>query len=309
MEEQIEAFLVYIARKNTGSAKTDYNYKLELDRFLRYCMMQNISSFQDVERKDIMRYLSELKSGDLTQTPLSNSSLSRTLSVLRSFYKYLNIYEGIDHYPLTRIKNPSAGKKLPEFLSVDQMEELLESIDINAGYGLRNRAMIEMMYACGLRVSELIELRVSRIDFENQVVIVHGKGDKERRVPFYSEAKAIVLQYMLKQRPSLLKGKQSDILFVSNRGAALSARSVQLILDEIQKRSNLSIKLHPHMIRHSFATHLLDNGADLRIVQELLGHENLSTTQIYTHVTLDRLKETIVKNHPRSICSKQKKRA
>ncbi len=301
MDEQIEAFLLYIARKNTGSDKTDYNYRIDLMRFKEFCVRQGIDSFEKVERKHILQYLSMLKSGKFGNQTLSNTSLARSLSALRSFYKYLNVYYELDVYPLAKIKNPSSGKRLPEFLSVDQMEELFESIDTNEGYGLRNKAILEMMYACGLRVAEVVELKLSKIDFENQIVIVHGKGDKERMVPFYSTAKETVMEYIDCQRNSLLKGKKSDILFVNNRGNALTTRSVQLMLDEIAKKTSLHMKVHPHMIRHSFATHLLDNGADLRIVQELLGHENLSTTQIYTHVTLDRLKDTVVKNHPRSL--------
>lgn len=301
MDDQIESFLLYIARKNTGSDKTDYNYRIDLLRFKEFCNQQGIDSFEQVDRKHILQFLSMLKSGQFGNQSLSNSSLSRSLSALRSFYKYLNNYYELDIYPLAKIKNPSSGKKLPEFLSVDQMEELLESIDVNEGFGLRNKAILEMMYACGLRVAEVVDLRLSKIDFENQVVIVHGKGDKERMVPFYSTAKDIVLEYLDCQRDLLLKGKKSDFLFVNNRGSALTPRSIQIMLDDVAKKTNLHMKVHPHMIRHSFATHLLDNGADLRIVQELLGHENLSTTQIYTHVTLDRLKDTVVKNHPRSL--------
>lgn len=301
MDEQIESFLLYISRKNTGSEKTDYNYRIDLTRFKNFCIEHQINSFEKVERKHVLQYLSMLKSGYLGNQPLSNTSLSRALSALRSFYKYLNNYYEIESYPLAKIKNPSAGKRLPEFLSVDQMEELLESIDTDEGFGLRNRAILEMMYACGLRVAEVVDLRLSKIDFDNQIAIVHGKGDKERMVPFYTAAKEAVMKYINYQRDILLKGKKSDILFVNNRGQALSTRSIQLMLDEIVKKTNLHMKVHPHMIRHSFATHLLDNGADLRIVQELLGHENLSTTQIYTHVTLDRLKDTISQSHPRSL--------
>lgn len=301
MDNQIESFLLYIARKNTGSSKTDYNYRIDLMRFKEFCQDQGIESFDQVERKHILQYLSLLKSGRFGSQALSNASLSRALSSLRSFYKYLNNYCDIEAYPLAKIKNPSSGKRLPEFLSVDQMDELLESIDTNEGFGLRNKAILEMMYACGLRVAEVTDLRLSKIDFENQIVIVHGKGDKERMIPFHSAAKEIVLEYIDCQRDELLKGKKSDILFVNNRGKALTTRSIQLILDEIAMKTNLHMKVHPHMIRHSFATHLLDNGADLRIVQELLGHENLSTTQIYTHVTLDRLKDTVRKTHPRSL--------
>ena len=189
-------------------------------------------------------------------------------------------------------------KKIPEFLFYDEMIELLESIPLDTDENIRNRAMFEMMYACGLRVSEVVSLKIDDIDLNDQIVRVVGKGSKERIIPFYDEAKEYLILYLNKVRKKMCTDKERNC-FLNLKGQPLTTRGVQYILDKVVLKSGLLLKVHPHMFRHSFATHLLDNGADLRIVQELLGHSNLSTTQIYTHVSKEHLKNTYKKAFPR----------
>ncbi|MEI7668000.1 MAG: tyrosine-type recombinase/integrase, partial [Erysipelotrichaceae bacterium] len=197
------------------------------------------------------------------------------------------------------LKTPKKDKSLPDFFLFDELNNLFESFDLNQAEGLRNRAMFELMYASGLRVSETINLTLNQIDFEQRILRFIGKGSKDRMVPFYSDAGDLVRQYITNARPELMKGLNHYYVFVNHNGGKLSARGLEFILSSACIKAGLQKSVHPHMLRHSFATHLLDNGADLRLVQELLGHKNLSTTQIYTHVTLDRLKETYLKAHPR----------
>ena len=177
--------------------------------------------------------------------------------------------------------------------------QLLDVFDLENPIELRNRCILETMYACGLRVSEATSLKMSNVNLDENYLTVIGKGDKERMIPFYKRCSNLLKKYKNESRPIFVK-EENDILFLSNRGKGISNRSVQLMLQDAANKAGIKNNVHPHMLRHSFATHLLDNGADLRMVQELLGHENLSTTQIYTHITVDRLKKAVKKAHPRS---------
>ena len=204
----------------------------------------------------------------------------------------------VENNPFMAFKSTKKAIKLPEFLTFDEIDSMINVLDEDNEDELRDKAIISLLYACGLRLSELTSLHLDNINFIDDYVIVTGKGNKQRLVPFYKECHDILVKYINTVR--IKYQKSDDHVFLNKNGKALSNRYIQKIIDNIALKANINKNVHPHMIRHSFATHLLDNGADLRVVQELLGHENLSTTQIYTHVTIDKLKKVINDAHPRS---------
>ena len=298
-ESSLEGFLQHMKMARTGSEDTQDAYHRDVQRFLDYLLDQKIESFEEVTRADMSSYVTKLRSGDIGGSQLSNSSYSRNLSSLRSFYRYLNKYEGVKNNPVRVFKGASGKRKLPEFLTFDQMEQLLDSFDLTDPKQVRDRCIIEVMYACGLRVSECAGLLVPNINLKERFLTVVGKESKERMIPFYPRCGQLIEIYLNQVRPVYMSDAGShEFLFVNQKGAPITSRAIQMMLDRQSAAAGLSIHVHPHMIRHSFATHMLDNGADLRIVQELLGHESLSTTQIYTHVTSDRLKKVVSEAHP-----------
>jgi len=300
MENYLNDFLRFLRTQNTGSENTIDGYRRDIQRFINYLQSEGISELKDVDRIVVTGYLRFLRYPKGAKKELGNKTIARHLSALRSFYRFLMEFYDLASNPFEHIKTVRTYRKLPEFLFFEEMDTLLSSIDINDDYGLRNRALLELLYACGLRVSEIVNLRLNDIDAHDLVVRVIGKGDKERIVPFYPLVMDYLQAYIDHERPILLAKKQNNYVFLNSRGDKLSSRGVQFIIDQQVIKAGLKIKVHPHMFRHSFATHLLDNGADLRVVQELLGHEFLSTTQIYTHVSADRLKETYDRAHPRA---------
>ena len=298
-DEMLEGFLHHIALAHTGSEDTQDAYRRDIRGFLDFLQAEGIESPADVTKTEISTYITKLRSGDITGSRLSNASYSRHLSSLRSFYKYLYQYHGVINYPLQGLHGASARRKLPEFLTFDQMETMLNSFDLSKPSEVRDRCILETMYACGLRVSECAGLKLSRIHLTEHYLSVIGKESKERMVPFYPRAGQLLAAYIREVRPLYMK-EDHDFLFVNQKGKPVSVRMIQMLCESTGEKAGLPVHVHPHMIRHSFATHLLDNGADLRIVQELLGHETLSTTQIYTHVTEDRLRKVVDKAHPHS---------
>lgn len=295
----LERFLDHIRLSRTGSKDTEDAYRRDISRFISFLEEESIQSFNDVTKEIFSSYITRLRSGDIGGTPLSNSSYARNLSSLKSFYKYLNRLEGVESNPVKFFKGAPSRRKLPEFLTFDQMDSMLNSFDISDPSQLRNRAIIEVMYACGLRVSECAGIELAKVNLKEGFLSVIGKESKERMIPFYPRCQWILGLYIHEARSVFMEGKEEHgILFVNQKGKPISSRSIQMICEKAGEDANLSLHVHPHMIRHSFATHLLDNGADLRIVQELLGHENLTTTQIYTHVTQDRLQQVVQKAHP-----------
>ena len=303
----LERFLKHIQLSRTGSKDTEDAYRRDIHRFLMYLEENDIHSFDDVDKNIISDYVTELRSGNIGGTALSQASYNRNLSSLRSFFHYLNKYEGVENNPVQYFKTAKARRKLPEFLTFDQIETILNSFNLDDPVDVRNRTIIEVMYACGLRVSECATLKISKIYLKDSYLTVLGKESKERMVPFYPRCKQLLELYLTKSRPVFMEGKEEhDFLFVSQKGKPISSRSIQLLCENSAVEAGLSIHVHPHMIRHSFATHLLDNGADLRVVQELLGHASLSTTQIYTHITVDKLRKVIDETHPHAGKNKQK---
>ncbi len=237
----------------------------------------------------------------LSQKGVSPRTQARTISGIKSFYKYLLIEEKIMNDPTTLLESPKIGRKLPDILSMEEIDLLIDSVDIAKPEGQRNRAMLETLYSCGLRVSELVSLKISNLYFDEGFIKVEGKGDKERLVPISKSAVTEINKYTEEYRKNLNISKESaNILFLNRRGQKLSRVMVFTIIKNLSEKVGLGKKISPHTFRHSFATHMINGGADLRAVQEMLGHESILTTEIYTHLDKDYLKSTIQQFHPRS---------
>ncbi len=285
-EEVLDNFFKVLKSEYNYSFYTIKNYKLDLTLFFDFLNKSNIN-YLYLNKDNVLAYLKYLD-----KLNLKNSTISRRISALRTFYNYLMNEGLINSNIFLNVKNPKLEKKLPNYLNYTEMEELLESIDIKTDEGLKRRLLIEMFYSTGCRVSEIINIKVKDIDFLNKKIRIMGKGSKERIVYYGDYAKKYLDKY-------LSKGMDKDYLFVNKHGDKYTVEEIELIVKDIMK--HLSIKTHvtPHTLRHTFATHLLNNGADIRSVQELLGHSNLSTTGIYTHVSSDRLKEVYFKTFKR----------
>ncbi|MFQ6791742.1 tyrosine recombinase XerC [Thomasclavelia sp.] len=289
-------FLDYLNYQRRYSNKTLESYRREIDHFKNYLNQEMISSYQEVTYNLLRGYLTKLH-----EQNLAKSSINHKLSALRSFYNYLLKEELIDDNPFLLIESQKVAKRNPDFLFLEEMIEFLDSIDTSNDLGIRNKAMLELMYASGLRCYEVVNLQISNLDLNQMIVLVHGKGNKDRYVPFNQEACSWLVLYINEARVNLMtKTEGHNFVFVNKFGKPLTNRGVENIVDRLMKNYDPTKKIHPHTIRHSFATHLLDAGADIRTVQELLGHENLSTTQIYTHISKEHLKEVYQKAHPRN---------
>ncbi len=242
----------------------------------------------------------------LTDLGLSSNSQARILSGLRQFFQFLLLEKVIDNDPALLLESPSLGRKLPEVLSVDEIERMLSAIDLSSKWGQRNKTMIELLYACGLRVSELITLKISHIYAADGFIRVVGKGDKERLVPIGSNTLKLIATYRETSRVHISPLRaHTDTLFLNDRGTGLSRQMVFLIIKALAEKAGVHKTISPHTFRHSFATHLLEGGADLRAVQQMLGHSSITTTEIYTHIDRSYLMDTIVNFHPRAIKNRQ----
>ena len=305
MEELIVRYLQFVSQRNTGSKNTQEAYTQDLYEFYHFLMTQGIEQFDEVDRIVVNDFIIHLREKRYMGKTLKNSTIARKISTLRSFFRYLNEYIGLLNNPFLNVKGPKPSKRIPEFLFEHEIDYLLEHFDLSTLDGYRNRVLFETMYACGLRLNEVISLRLQDIDFYDDVLVVMGKGSKERMIPFYEDLHDLLKHYIENVRVKLVKDN-NHYLFVNQKGKQLTGRGVQYILNKTLEQCNIMTHVHPHMFRHSFATHLLDRGADLRVVQELLGHSSLSTTQIYVHVTQDRLKKVYENAHPRSNLKKNR---
>ena len=253
------------------------------------------NSLLEVERVDLLDYLADrLKQG------FSSRSTARSLSSLRAFYSHLTVRHNLKEDPTSKVESPKLGKSLPKTLSEEEVERLIQAPDVDDDIGLRDRAMLELIYACGLRVSELISLDILNINLRQGVIRVIGKGEKERLVPMGEEALHWIERYINKSRPNFIKADNKITeVFLSKRGKAMTRQTFWYRLKEYAQLASINKELSPHTLRHAFATHLINHGADLRTVQLLLGHSSLSTTQIYTEVARHRMKELHNEHHPR----------
>lgn len=296
VHKAVQSFLEYMQIEKSHSSYTIQFYKKDIDEFIHFMKENGIGSFKDVEYLDARLYVTTLYEKKYART-----SAARKISSLRSFFKYCLREKLVSENPFLLVIQPKLGVKLPSFLYEEEMEQLFLACDVSTPLGKRNRALLELMYATGIRVSECAEIEDKDIDFDFSTVLVKGKGRKERYIPFGDFAREALLIYIEKGRNELVKQPSAhNRLFVNARGGPLTPRGIRYILSELMKKASLNGKLHPHMIRHSFATHLLNNGADMRTVQELLGHSHLSSTQVYTHVTKEHLRKTYMNFHPRA---------
>ncbi|MED4163295.1 tyrosine recombinase XerC [Halalkalibacterium halodurans] len=298
-DQWVSAFLLFLKMEKNHSPHTIVNYELDLRHFRDFMEQQSIPSFAAVSYAFVRHYLTVLY-----EQEYARSTVSRKLSTLRSFYQFLVREKWVMENPFLLAHTPKGVKKLPSFLYEEEMEQLLDALNGDSPLQLRNRALFETIYASGLRVSECCGLKLQDVDLSIGTVFVFGKGRKERYVPIGSFACDAIQEYIENGREKLLKKSKSvDLpgdLFLNYRGGPLTERGVRKILHQALDQAALSTRVSPHSLRHSFATHLLNNGADLRVVQDLLGHENLSTTQVYTHVTKDRLRDVYRTHHPRA---------
>jgi tyrosine recombinase XerC len=292
MRREIDRFLRILDSERGVSAHTLRAYGRDLRHFQGFLTAEGVSDWAAVEPGTVRRYLSRLAA------KWSRATVARRLSALRTFYRFL-VREGrVGGNPVAAIRTPRRGRRLPNFLTPEQVRALLESPDPATPKGLRDRAVLEVLYGSGLRVSELVALRVTDLTGGRELRVM-GKGCKERVVLLTAAARAALDVYLERGRPALARS-DTRALFVNIRGGPLSVRGAQYGLAVWIRRAAAGLRCSPHTLRHTFATHLLDGGADLRVVQELLGHSNLSTTQVYTHVTRSRLKEVYDRAHPRA---------
>ena len=281
-------FLKYLENEKNYSKLTIKSYKEDLEEFLFVTKLKDVFYATETDIKKYYRYLYNK----------NNNTIARKISTLKSYFKYLSRNSNYENIML-KFKLPKKKKSLPTFLNYDDLEKVIDSSDYG-DFGERNRLIIEMLYATGVRVSELVNIRISDIDFSEKMIRIHGKGNKERFV-FYGEyCEEALNRYINNLRCKLSVKHNSDFLFLNKYGSKISDRSIRNIVSEIVKNTSVSMNVHPHTLRHTFATHLLAQGIDLKSVQFLLGHENLSSTEIYTHVTDEMLRNVYLHSHPRS---------
>ncbi|MFC1913900.1 tyrosine recombinase XerC [Chloroflexota bacterium] len=291
MQEIFDRYLNYLRAERNASPYTVRNYTSDLLEFFDFLKSKRIKSLREVDRHVLRGYLSHLADEGFVKT-----SIARKLSAVRSFYRYLLREEEIPANPIATTSSPKLDRRLPSFLTIEEAKKLVESPDLSKPEGQRDRSLLELLYASGLRVSELVNLNLNQINLNTNEIRVWGKGSKERMVLMGEPAAKALSTYLTQGRPKLLSVKRTSAVFLNRYGERILARRVQKILEKYAR--NIDKRVHPHMLRHTFATHLLDGGADLRVVQELLGHAQLSSTQIYTHVTKSQARKIYLSAHP-----------
>jgi integrase/recombinase XerD len=299
LEQLTLDFLAHLELERGLSRNTLHAYQSDLAQFGRYLTARGVSPLQ-ATHSDLAGFLAELAEGDEKRAPASPATLQRKAACLRSFYRHLRREELINHDPTTDLRSPPKLMRLPKVLSREQVTELLEQPKGTGPLALRDRALLELMYACGLRVSEAIALEVGDVDSDEGMLRARGKGSKERIVPVGSSAVKALERYLDRGRPVLVGARVETSLFVNHRGARLTRQGVYKIIQSYAHSAGLAERMTPHTLRHTFATHLLAGGCDLRSLQEMLGHADLATTQIYTHLSADRLKDAYFGAHPRA---------
>ncbi|BDR56522.1 site-specific tyrosine recombinase/integron integrase [Xylocopilactobacillus apis] len=286
---QIHNFIDFLKDFKHYSSKTISAYERDLKDFFVFL---NDKSFEDVVKKDYFLYLNYL------DKKYAQSSIDRKKSSLASFFQYLLQQGKIVVNPIKKIKGSKKAKHLPKIMYQDELNELIDEIPMGTNLEIRDRLIFELLYSTGIRISEAVNIKLNEIDFNLKVILVHGKGSKDRYVPFNENFQKILNLYLKDARPSILAQKKCDFLILNSKGDKLTDRGLEYIFDQVLLKINKP-GIHPHILRHSLATHLLDNGADLRIVQELLGHSSINTTQIYTHVSIKKLQDVYKKDFPR----------
>jgi len=287
--EKIDDFQNYLRLEKKYSENTISSYERDLNKYRNY--FEEKKELKNITNKDIKEYIQHLNKEE------SARSVARNISSLKSFYKFLLLEKYINKNPLDNITPPKLKKALPKVLTEEEVDKLL-NIKLTDNYSYRNKAMLELMYSSGLRVTELINLKITDVDLDMALVRIFGKGSKERVIPLGQYAINALNEYITYHRGSMLKNKTSNYLFLSSRGDKMTRQAFFKTLKKIAKEQGIKTEFSPHTLRHSFATHLLKHGADLRSIQELLGHSDVSSTQIYTHITNEKLKENYTDFHP-----------
>jgi integrase/recombinase XerD len=297
----VRTYLDHLAVERGVAANTLSSYRRDLERYLAY--LGELSSIADVDSQQVTGFLAYLRTGDDDHPALSATSAARAVVAVRGLHRFA-LRDGLVDVDVAReVRPPAAPRRLPKAIALDDVERLLDA----AGYAgtslaLRDRAMLEMLYGTGARISEAVGLAVDDLDLADRTVLLTGKGGKQRRVPVGSYAARAVEAYLVQARPMLAAaGRGTPVLFLNSRGGPLSRQSAWVVLRTAAERAGLAAGISPHTLRHSFATHLMEGGADVRVVQELLGHASVTTTQIYTLVTVDRLREVYATAHPRAL--------
>lgn len=294
LKKYIDSYLEYLEKELGYTIDTIKSYEVDLCQYQMFLKLKQID-FKSIDKEKVRIYLKYLDGLNL-----SNKSIARKMSTLRGFYDFLMDVQLIDFNIFKSISNPKIEKKLPDFLNYEEINNLLESVDITTPLGLRNRVILELIYASGIRLFECSFLKVNDIDLSSKTIKVFGKGKKQRIVYFGQYAEKYLKMYLSDARDKLLNGKESEFLFINRYGNRLHEQGIENVLKEQVKKISLKHKISIHTLRHTFATHLLNNGADIKTVQELLGHSSLATTEIYTHITSERIKEVYNKTHPRN---------
>ena len=293
-EQILQLFIDYLLGIKHYSNQTAIAYKHDCEDLIMFLRRENLGSIQDVSNRIAKFYISDLSGR------VQPKSMARKISTLRTFYHFLVIENIVRTHPFLEVKLPKVKKKLPQFVYPEDLEAIFQSIDQTDAKGIRDYTILEMLYATGIRVSELANLTLKDVRFEDRTILVHGKGQKDRLVPLSERLSEQLKSYLILTRNNLIKKKTHKALFVNLKGDPLTARGVRYIVHQILLESSSFLKITPHTLRHTFASHLLSNGADLRSVQEMLGHAHISSTQIYTAVAKEDLKQQYLKAHPRA---------
>ena len=295
MDYEIEKFINFMNIERAVAKNTIVAYKSDLIQFSKFLINQEIKSWKNVTANDIEKF-----SIEMSKRSYSNSTKARKIATAKSFFDFLLQEGDISEDPSSKIKLPKLGRKLPNTLKIEEMDSLISAAESPTIPGIRDIAMVELMYATGIRISELISLNTEDIKIEHGYIRCFGKGAKERLVPIHQLAKNKLYRYLIYSRPKLAKEKINTALFLNYKGDRISRQTFWILLQKLVKKAGITKKITPHTIRHSFATHLLEGGAPLRHVQDLLGHSNISTTQIYTHLSNEYTKNEYMQAHPRS---------
>lgn len=291
----LDQYIRYVQIEKNFSLHTVREYQSDLIDFFSFLESEGIQDITEVDYIHARLYVTKLYDEQKART-----SISRKISSIRSFFRFLNREHNVDDAPFRSLYHPKKEERLPSFFYEEELQQLFEKSKGTEPMQVRNMALLELLYATGIRVSECVAVELGDIDFHYSIIRVMGKGRKERIIPFGQYAHDALVLYIEQVRPQLMKNKDHQKVFVNMRGGELTARGVRYILSEMIENASMHTKIYPHMLRHTFATHLLNNGADMRTVQELLGHVNLSSTQIYTHVTKEALRKTYMNSHPRA---------
>jgi integrase/recombinase XerD len=291
----IDKYVTYLSLEKGFSGNTSEAYFDDLNKLLRYVENEESTNILTLSYEDLQHFVAQLNDLGIT-----SRSQARIISGIKSFYRFLFMEKLIANDPTELLEAPKIGRKLPEVLTVNEINRMIDAIDLSKPEGHRNRAMLEVLYSCGLRVSELVSLKYSEVYFDEQFVIVRGKGDKQRLVPISQKALDEIHNYLLNRNLIKVRKGSEDTLFLNRRGAGLTRVMVFHIIKEQVQLAGIVKNISPHTMRHSFATHLLEGGANLRAIQMMLGHESITTTEIYTHIDREFLRREIIEHHPRN---------